>query len=436
MNDYRRFLSALWLTATSLAMFAQSGTNSPYSQYGLGVMAEQGQGFNRAMNGLSYGLRQHNQVNSQNPASYSSVDSLTFIFDAGLSLQNTNLEENGTKINAKNSNFEYAVAAFRVAKSLGLSFGILPYTNIGYDYYVSRYVGNSSSTYYTNTFSGSGGVHQGYLGFGWGFIKNVSIGANFSYLWGNYSKSLINSYSDSYVNTLGKYYTATINSYKVDLGAQFMIPVGKKYSLTAGLVYGLGHKIGDVAKCEVISKNSSTSVSDTASYPKDGGGLSLSIPTSYGIGLAFSKADKWSVGIDYSLQKWGSEKFPDYQVVNNVSSYVLSDGLLKDRHKIIVGGEYVPNDLSRDFFSRIHYRFGAYYATPYIKVNGLDGPKEYSLSAGFGIPIINKYNNSSLLNLSGQWVHSSAKNLITENYFRINIGITFNERWFMKWKVE
>ena len=41
-----------------------------------------------------------------------------------------------------------------------------------------------------------------------------------------------------------------------------------------------------------------------------------------------------------------------------------------------------------------------------------------------------------MLNISGQWVRSSAKDFITENMFRINIGITFNERWFAKWKVE
>ena len=76
------------------------------------------------------------------------------------------------------------------------------------------------------------------------------------------------------------------------------------------------------------------------------------------------------------------------------------------------------------------------YNTPYIKVNGQDGPKEYSVSAGFGLPIVNSWNNRSMLNISAQWVRASAKDLITENTFRINIGLTFNERWFMKWKVE
>ena len=108
----------------------------------------------------------------------------------------------------------------------------------------------------------------------------------------------------------------------------------------------------------------------------------------------------------------------------------MKSGLLKDRNKITVGGEWVPNAESSRFFDRVHYRAGASFATPYITVNGQDGPKEYSASVGFGLPL-----NKSVLNISGQWVRSEATGLIKENTFRINIGLTFNERWFMKWKV-
>jgi len=134
------------------------------------------------------------------------------------------------------------------------------------------------------------------------------------------------------------------------------------------------------------------------------------------------------------LQKWGSL---DYPIANNNSAtYETSGNLLKDRHKIAVGAEWTPSAASRNFLKRIGYRIGASLSTPYIKVNGQDGPKEYSVSAGFGIPIANSWSNRSILNISGQWTHGSAAGLITENTFRINIGLTFNERWFMKWKVE
>ena len=72
----------------------------------------------------------------------------------------------------------------------------------------------------------------------------------------------------------------------------------------------------------------------------------------------------------------------------------------------------------------------------YVKINGQDGPKEFAVSAGFGIPIVNSYNSRSFLNISGQWVKRSAKDLIKENIFRINIGFTFNEDWFKKWKMQ
>ena len=169
--------------------------------------------FNRGMNGLAYGLREPNQVNYLNPASYSSVDSLTFVFDVGVSLQLTNFEENGKKVNARNADFEYAVATFRAARHLGVSFGILPFSNVGYSYSNTQRVNEmpsptSANTSYTNSYTGEGGLHQIYLGAGWEPFRGFSIGANLSYLWGNYTRSVVNSYSDAYVNTLSKKYTA------------------------------------------------------------------------------------------------------------------------------------------------------------------------------------------------------------------------------------
>ena len=142
----KRLASALIGVAFVSAMFAQSGTNSPYSQYGLGLMSDQTSGFNRGMNGLGLGFRESNQVNFINPASYSSIDSLSFIFDVGLSGQITNFKENGVRKNARNGNFEYAVAAFRAFRHVGVSFGLVPFTNVGYDYSHSDYVDNSMTT--------------------------------------------------------------------------------------------------------------------------------------------------------------------------------------------------------------------------------------------------------------------------------------------------
>lgn len=59
------------------------------------------------MGGIAYGLRNGYQINASNPASYTAVDSLTFLFDAGMTLQNANFKEGNIKTNAKNSSFDY-----------------------------------------------------------------------------------------------------------------------------------------------------------------------------------------------------------------------------------------------------------------------------------------------------------------------------------------
>ena len=408
---------------------AQSGTNSPYSQYGLGVLSDQSQGFNRGMNGLAIGLRQSNQVNMLNPASYSCIDSLTMIFDVGLSGQVTNFKEGNRKINANNSDFEYAVAAFRLMPKMGLSFGLVPYSNIGYNYSSTANVGSSSTTS-TETHSGSGGVHQAYLGLGWNFFKGLSIGVNGSYLWGSYERSLTINSNDAYVNTVTKTYSASIQSWKIDFGMQYSQSVGKKDIVTVGATYSLGHDLSADPMLTTTNTNSQTGVSTSYEQTIYNG---LSIPHAFSGGISWEHNKNFTVGIDYSLQKWGDLKYPELNP--STGEYQLKRDLLSDRHKFTIGGEWVPNWQSRKFYNRIHYRVGASYNTPYIKVNGNDGPKEISVSAGFGIPITNNWNNGSFLNISGQWVKASAKDLITENTFRINIGLTFNEQWFNKWKV-
>ena len=148
----RKFVLAALLLGSTLMVNAQSGTNSPYSQYGLGVLSEQTSGFNRGMNGVGLGFHEHNQINYLNPASYGAIDSMTFILDAGISGQVTNFNENGVKKNANNSNLEYVVAGFRLFRHLGMSFGIIPFTNVGYNYSTSGWVNkNDKDVTYTNS---------------------------------------------------------------------------------------------------------------------------------------------------------------------------------------------------------------------------------------------------------------------------------------------
>ena len=96
----------LMLLLVSGLGFAQNNTNSPYTRYGYGQLAEQGASNSLAMGGVAYGIRDKAHTNFVNPASYTAVDSLTFIFEGGLSLQNTNFDNNSNKVNAKNTRLD------------------------------------------------------------------------------------------------------------------------------------------------------------------------------------------------------------------------------------------------------------------------------------------------------------------------------------------
>ena len=109
MNIKKNRFSLLiaFLTITHVIFSQNVGSNSPYGRYGYGVLSNPSIGASEAMGGISYGLRRSQHVNPGNPASYSELDSLTFIFDMGVS---GHLDRMNDGINSRdfyNGNLEY-----------------------------------------------------------------------------------------------------------------------------------------------------------------------------------------------------------------------------------------------------------------------------------------------------------------------------------------
>ena len=78
MTNCKRFFSIIIMAMIAFAAAkADSGINSPYSRYGMGILSNQSLGINRQMGGLGYGLRSSEYINILNPASFSQADTLT-----------------------------------------------------------------------------------------------------------------------------------------------------------------------------------------------------------------------------------------------------------------------------------------------------------------------------------------------------------------------
>ena len=424
MIKYKKLIGVITVLSIAVSAIGQTSTNSPYTRYGFGQLENQGFGSSKAMGGIGYGLRSGTQINILNPASYSAVDSLTLLFDVGVTLQNTNFKEGSVKTNAKNSSFDYLAMQFRLKKNLGLTLGIVPFSTVGYSLLNTQEIdkdedGNSINS--INTYNGSGGLHQVFLGVGYKFMKNLSVGANLSYLYGDISHSVTTAFNTTSSYTSAILNNISVNDYKLDLGLQYMYDLSKTEKLNLGLTYSYGHDLNSSIEehKQIYSSTSSVPISDSTLTKKN----VLGLPNTFGAGLAYIKANKLVVGADYTYQKWSKAKF------NNLTS------VYSDVSKISVGAEYVPNAYSHNYLKRIKYRIGGYLSNSYTKVDGQDGSKEYSVSAGFGLPI---FQSKSMLNISGQYIKVSpkVKGMLEENSLRVNIGITFNERWFMKYKVD
>lgn len=413
---------------------AQSSTNSPYTRYGFGQLTDQSFGNGKAMGGIGYGLRNGLQVNASNPASYSAIDSLTFLFDAGMSLQNANFNENGTKTNAKNSTVDYIAMQFRLMKGLGMTAGFLPYSSTGYNMLKVSEIPNSedqygSSTSQLATYSGNGGLQQVFVGLGYNVLKNLSIGVNFSYLYGDITHTVSTSFSNN--NAFTSLWTEKIDvqDYKLDFGLQYTQKFSQKHAVTLGAVYSFAKDLNSDGYRYIEKYDNTTLISQSG----DSIANPCALPQTFGVGATYVYDNRLTIGADYTMQKWADVKFPT--TIGN--KYISQEGQFSNRNKFSFGAEYLPNPISRNYLKRIRYRIGAHYATPYAKVDGQEGAKEYGVSFGFGFPL-HLYQARSILNISGQYIKVSpkVKGMLEENYLRINVGLTFNERWFMKWKVD
>ena len=134
---YKRinYIAAILVLVCGLGAQAQVTTSSPYSRFGLGNIKGSLLPQLRAMGGISTAVNKvtgFNYINMQNPASYSGI-TLTTI-DIGMSANLTNLSKNDLTESSFNSTFSHLAFAIPVSRKSAISFGIMPYSDLGYSY--------------------------------------------------------------------------------------------------------------------------------------------------------------------------------------------------------------------------------------------------------------------------------------------------------------
>ncbi|MDE6249858.1 MAG: hypothetical protein K2M29_09150 [Paramuribaculum sp.] len=410
-------IALLTLIYGSQTLTAQN-TTSPYSKYGYGLLRDNANIAQRQMGYTGYAMTSGREVNMMNPASYAAVDTLTFLFDMGLDLSFISSSDADAKRDEQGGGLDYISMLFPVAKNMGVSIGLVPYSSVGYAFGT-----DIDNGLYTR--QGNGGINQLYAGYAIRPFKGFSIGANISYLFGN-TQNVIYAYTTT-GSTSAFAQTIDIRDWNIQAGIQYTLRINPDHALTAALTYSpgktlLGH--ATVTKQDVTS--GLNELPDTLSH------ISLrnnfSIPDKWGAGLNYRYKDRLQVEADFTYMPWSNAKF------------AAMDGFeatrFADRYQGSIGASYT-HAVRGNYFSRITYRIGALYNRDYMTVssgNDLNHVREYALTCGLGLPTMG---SKTMINLGFEYRHRQAtpNPLLKETYCNITLGINFNELWFFKNKI-
>jgi len=397
-------------------LHAQANINSPYSIFGPGELKGNELFRNMSMGGLAQGFRSNTSVNYINPASYSAMDSLSFVFDATVFshiYQQKIADQRQTTTYSALGNFNFA---FPVTRWWSVAAGILPYSQVGY-----RIVDRSPLEGKVNyLYEGNGGINQVYLGHGFRIYKGLSAGINFSYLFGKSEDQQI-AYSDSIIGFFRTVwnYADDIDGFMLTYGLQYEQRLGRNSSITLGATFTDNTNL-TVARNELILRDlpGVRNTLDTLNIIS-GQSSEMLIPQSFGAGTFIKFNNHWSGGLDYQMQNWSNfEVHGQNQNLND--SWQLRMGLVHNPRV----------ETFSLFFSRWEYRAGLRFGQSFLSYNNEDF-SELGISFGVGIPV---RRSLSALNIGFEYANRTAGNddIISENFFRINLGVNIYERWFVR----
>jgi len=406
---------------------AQKQIDSPYSRFNLGSLQPTGSFRSLSMGGVGTAMRDNSSIYYMNPASYSSLDTVSFLFDFGLDYGKNYIDGVSSKFKSDDINFHHLILGFPLAKGWGFAAGIFPITS-GY-YNITTTISSGDPGYdpnvggYTVTHTGDGGINKFFFGTGLKIGKNISVGGNMYFLSGQLKRTnqfVFTDYYNTFHNNNAE--ILQIKGVGADFGVQYMASFKNNYFLNAGASLSLNNNFSTKYN-QLSEKYTAYGVSDTISFVSDNSAKTY-IPGTMSFGISFGKKNKFTTGIDYIITKWSDAKIPG------------SSGYAADTRTIAFGGEFIPDRFSNyNLLSRIEYRIGAHFGDNYLIINGKQ-VKEKGASIGLGIPLRRTWNK---INLYLDYTRKSGyagTSLRNEDYLTMGLSLNLYDNWFLKRKYE
>jgi len=411
MNGLRyRFF--IYLILVSAELYSQP-SSTIYSMFGIGNIENQGFGVSRALGGTGLALSSEESLNNLNPASYSGIDTLSVHFEFGTEGKYSKYKDYKTSKEVFDGSLTYLALGLRLNKWWATSFGIAPYSSVGYSIKtIDKISGDVNS--FMKTTTGSGGLTNLYFSNSFSVLKGFSLGVNASFLFGSIN---YNEKSDLFQYSLDE--KSHFSSLIMDYGLQYSFKF-RETEYSVGLVFGNEKNLQPTN--EIFLINPTDTLSITIENEEN-----IVIPRKTGAGILINHKDKFKAALDYTTNNWQGADFEN-DMIKTVNS-----------EKYCMGFEYNPRASSnKGGLSNLSYRLGGYYDKSYLIINNQNITTK-AITFGVGIPFRSTiYNTFSTINVSVELGEEGTleNKLIKSNYLLLHLNLSLHDLWFIKRKYD
>jgi hypothetical protein len=420
---------------------AQQNNRSPYSVFGVGVMHYDGFSDNVAngRNGVSY--RFESNYSFTNPASLSALKHSAF--NVGTYIDQGRMRTNTASQKFTNAGFNYISLGVPLLKLKGgAAFGLLPYSDIGYNI---TNVKDSANISVRNEFEGSGGLSRFNLGFGSNILKNISLGFNYSYIFGQVAEIQRRRYPGSrFMTSYSDENSIYLKGHHLDLGIQFHTFSDSGISHTLGIVLSNNTSLKGELNRTVTSYTeyfTGTEILWDTILSYQERKATVKLPSALHFSYTIGNHEKWQASVGFVNTQWSKYRsiYNDNSGFSNDQKYTLGFFICPKP----VFDKTVKNNKVKNYLKSIRYSAGAHYSTGYI--NAFDTKiAESGITAGIGLPFTKVHKKpdgtrviiTSRIFLTGEYIQRGTRsnNLIQEDFFRFTLGLNFSDSWFNKRK--
>ncbi|REC49365.1 hypothetical protein [Chryseobacterium pennipullorum] len=405
---------------------AQSLSNSPYATYGIGDVKYDNTIETVSMGGISTAFISDftSNFNFANPANNANFELTSIRLEA--TNENNYFKSNFNDMKStKHSTYLSNIAlAFPLSPKMKMGISYQPYSSKSYDIVTTETMGNGSIT--QNSFKGSGTLNTAQVALSYKINQEFSVGARANLYFGDLSD----------LNELRVSAAEFVNGYEMKNRIRnFNFTLGTSYQTLntrtdKKLTIGATATFGNVGKTTTEYVNSTYRYADAAGTKMNESIIDQQITKSKNLIPVQA-----SVGVGYgSDNHWFLSGQVDYKKGEDIS-YFGKTFDFQDTYRISAGGWYLPNyNNFRNYFSRVVYRYGAFYERGNLKLEG-NSINKYGISAGVMLP----FKNSSITRMSGLEIGVELgkrgtlnNNLINQNFINLKVGFNFADKWFRK----